>query len=165
MARTTHLCGGSFKLGFALVVAAFVWSCSALAAAPPEIKNPGWAQLNAQQKDVLAPLSGEWDKLEPARKRKWLGIAKGYPGMSAAERQRAQARMHEWVKLSPQQRREARENYRRLGKLPPEKRLVLSEKWAEYQALPPEERETQVLPATEPRTAKRRAKSAKTTSE
>lgn len=166
MVRAGHLCGHLSRVRLALVLAALVWSCTVLAAAPqPESRNPGWAQLSAQQKDVLAPLSGEWDKLEPARKRKWLGIAKGYPKMTLPERERAQARMREWVRLSPQQRREAREKYRRIGKLPPEKRQVLSEKWAEYQALPPEQREAQAAPAAKPRAAKRRAKDSKTTAE
>ncbi len=131
------------------------------AAAPQaDIKNPKWSQLNAQQQGVLEPLAGEWDNLDGARKKKWLGIAKSYPKMSAKERERAQARMNEWVRLSPEQRRDARENYKRLvKKLPPEKRQALGDKWAEYQALPAEERQSH-QPQPEPAGGKRRAKSA-----
>lgn len=152
------------RQALALLVA-FGWWTGAWAAAPqPANGNPNWSQLSAEYKAVLAPLAAEWDKLEPARKRKWLGIAKRYPKMSAKEQERAQRRMTDWIKLSPEQRREARQNYRRIGKLPPEKRSVLREKWAEYQALPPEARQNLLAPAEKP-AVKRRARSKPTPAE
>ena len=38
--------------------------------------NPAWAELNAEQQQILAPLKPDWETLEPERKRKWIGIAK-----------------------------------------------------------------------------------------
>lgn len=109
-------------------------SCAALAA-PPK-KNPSWAELSPEQQQTLAPLAGEWNTLDAARRSKWIGIAKRYPGMTETERQRVQTRMADWIKLTPDQRRDAREQYRKIGKLPPAKREEVSQQWAEYQQLP-----------------------------
>lgn len=95
-----------------------------------------WAELTAEQQQVLAPLKADWDMLEPERKRKWLGIAKRYPKMTPKGQERVQRRMHAWAKLTPEQRRQARETYKRLAKSP-EKKKALRDKWAEYQAQQP----------------------------
>ena len=113
---------------------ALLFSCAALAAAPK--KNPSWSDLTPEQQQTLQPLAGEWNSLDAARRAKWIGIAKRYPGMSADEQKRVQARMAAWVKLTPDQRRNAREQYRKIGKLPPGKREVVSQQWEEYQQLP-----------------------------
>ena len=120
----------------ALACFALLFSCAALAA--PPTKNPSWTDLTPEQQQTLQPLAAEWGALDAARRNKWIGIAKRYPSMGAAEQQRVQARMAEWVKLTPDQRRSAREQYRKIGKLPAGKREVVSQQWAEYQQLPPE---------------------------
>lgn len=95
-----------------------------------------WAELTAEQQQVLAPLQAEWDTLEPARKRKWIGIAKRYPKMTPKGQERVQRRMQAWANLTPEQRRQARETYKRLAKSP-EKKKALRDKWSEYQAQQP----------------------------
>jgi Protein of unknown function (DUF3106) len=119
-----------------------------LPAKPKANVRPMWAELNAEQQKILAPLKADWESLEPERRRKWIGIAKRYPTMKVQEQERIQRRMQAWAKLSPEQRRQARENYKRLAKQPPEKRDRLRQQWAEYQALPEREREAVT---TEPR--------------
>jgi len=104
--------------------------------------RPAWAELTAEQQQILAPLKADWESLEPERRRKWIGIAKRYPAMKVAEQERVQRRMQYWAKLTPEQRRQARETYKQIVKVPPEKRGKLREQWAEYQALPPQERES-----------------------
>lgn len=128
--------GPQTGLGRRLAVALFaaLLSCTAIAA-PPK-KNPSWTDLTPEQQRTLAPLAGEWNSLDAARRVKWIGIAKRYPGMTATEQQRVQTRMAEWVKLTPDQRRDAREQFRKIGKLPPGKREVVSQHWEEYQQLP-----------------------------
>ncbi len=84
--------------------------------------RPAWAELTAEQQEVLAPLKPDWEKLEPASRAKWIGIAKRYPKMKSAEQERVQKRMQLWANLSPEQRRQARENYKRIAKVPPERR-------------------------------------------
>jgi hypothetical protein len=127
----------------------------------PKARNPGvrpaWAELTAEQQQVLAPLKNDWDSLEPDRRLKWIAIAKRYPRMKAVEQERVQRRMQIWANLSPEQRRQARENYKHLAKAPrraPNKDL--RQAWAEYQALSPYERQSLVPPtSTDPRRQKR----------
>jgi len=104
--------------------------------------RPAWAELTAEQQMILAPLKADWESLEPERRRKWVGVAKRYPGMTLKSQERVQRRMQAWAKLTPEQRRQARETYKQLAKVPPEKRGKLREQWAEYQQLPPQERES-----------------------
>lgn len=128
--------GGQLRR-LAVAVFAVAFCCASYAAAAAK-KNPAWADLTPDQQQTLKPLAPEWDALDSPRRTKWLGIAKRYPAMTATEQKRAQARMADWVKLTPDQRRVAREQYRRIGKLPPAKREVVSQQWEEYQQLPPE---------------------------
>lgn len=129
---------------------------ASLTAKKPAPSRPTWAELTAQQQEILAQLKPEWDSLDRDRRMKWLGIAKRYPSMSAQQQERVQRRMQAWAKLTPEQRRQARENYKRLAKVPHEDhKKDLREKWAEYQALPPHERQSLVpQPSTDPRRPK-----------
>jgi hypothetical protein len=116
-----------------LAVAFSFWLCvsfsvAASAAAP----KPSWDELKPQQREVLAPLAQEWNNMDSAKKKKWLGIAKRYPGMTAEEQQRTQLQMHDWYSLTPEQRELVREKYKTIKKLPPEKRHEIKQKWLEY---------------------------------
>ena len=129
---------------------------AAKAVQPKPGVRPAWAELTAEQQQVLAPLKTDWDVLEPERRQKWIAIAKRYPKMKAQEQERVTRRMQAWANLTPDQRRQARENYKRLAKMPHEDhKQELRDKWAEYQALPPHERESLVpAPSTDPRRSK-----------
>ncbi len=131
-ARARHLGALCGVLAVALATTAL--------AAPAQNKNPSWSQLTLQQREILAPLAGEWDKIEPVRKRKWLGVAKRYPKMTPIGKKRVQTRMRTWAELTPAQRKEARKKYQRIDKLPPAKREALRQNWKEYESLPPQQR-------------------------
>lgn len=148
-------------LGRALLALLVMFTMSSHAA-PPRKAPPSWAELSAQQQQILAPLKTDWDTLDPDGRRKWLGIAKRYPNMKPEAQERVQRRMQAWTQLSPEERRQARETYKRIAKVPPERRQALQEQWAEYQALPPEERE-RLAPPEAPKT-KRRTRSNENTS-
>ena len=47
--------------------------------------------------------------MDPAKKKKWLGIAKRYPGMTPEEQHRTQLQMRDWYSLTPEQRELVRE--------------------------------------------------------
>jgi len=143
----------------AFALALFVGTAAAAGPATKNHGGPSWAELTADQQQILAPLKTDWAALSPARKATWVGIAKRYPGMKPEEQERVVRRMQTWAKLTPEQRVAARERYRSLGKLPPEKRDQLRQQWAEYQALPPTERRMfDVPPGPEPG-AKRKPRS------
>ena len=115
-------------LGIALAL------CLGLSAANAQTtkQNPSWGQLTQQQQYILAPIQGEWDKLDAPRKQKWIGITQRYPKMTPEEQARLQKRMQEWAALTPDQRRAAREKYREFEQLPTKERQVILEKWDQY---------------------------------
>ena len=118
--------------------------------------RPAWAELTAEQQDVLAPLRADWDSLEPERRQKWVAIAKRYPRMQVQEQERVQRRMQAWARLTPEQRRQARENYKQIAKRPRDtQHKALREHWAEYQQLSPQERQSLApAPSLDPRRPK-----------
>jgi hypothetical protein len=123
------------RLATALAAALLLFAAAPAGAAPEQDRR--WAQLSTEQQRILAPLEAEWDRLEPAQRDNWIGVAKRYPKMTPVGQKRVQTRMNKWVKLTPEQRKQARENYRRISKVPPEKRGDLRQQWDEYQSLPP----------------------------
>ncbi|SCB25620.1 DUF3106 domain-containing protein [Cupriavidus alkaliphilus] len=106
-------------------------------AAQPVSAKPAWADLSPVNQRILAPLQPLWDTLPELNRHKWLRIAARYPKYSPAEQARLQARMAEWVRMTPQQRRLARENYQITRSLPTEKK---AEAWDKYQQLPEEQK-------------------------
>lgn len=109
-------------------------------AAVPELRQPAWVELPLEQKQILSPLSRDWDKMEAFRKKKWLGIAKRYPSMKPEEQARVQSQMKDWANLTPDQRKQARAQYKTLQKAPPEKKEAIKQKWEQYKDLPDEEK-------------------------
>lgn len=125
----------------------------------PELRQPAWAELTQEQKQVLAPLARDWDRMEAFRKKKWLGIAKRYPTMKPEEQARVQRRMQDWASLTPEQRTQARTRYKNLKTAPPETKEAIKKKWEQYKELPDEEKKRLAKkavgkPASIPGTAK-----------
>ncbi len=126
---------------FALVsLTLFLLPSPPVHAVVPSLAQPSWAELTPQQKQILAPLAGEWDRFEPWRRKKWIGIAQRYPAMNAEEQERIQRRMKDWAKLTPDERKAVREQYKDVRKATPEQKEVLKQKWQEYKELPDEEK-------------------------
>jgi hypothetical protein len=107
----------------------------------PQLNQPSWSALTPEQKAILAPLAKEWNEMDAFRRKKWLGIAQRYPGMSPTEQASMQRNMKEWARLAPEERKAAREKYKTLKKAAPEERQAVRQKWEEYSALPQEERD------------------------
>lgn len=130
-------------MAFRALVAGLILALSLLTPAQavvPELRQPAWAELTQEQKQILAPLSRDWDKMEAFRKKKWLGIAKRYPAMKPEEQARIQRRMQDWANLTPEQRTQARVQYKTLKTAPPEKKEAIKQKWEQYKELPDEEK-------------------------
>jgi exonuclease VII large subunit len=107
----------------------------------PTLRQPAWHELSSQQREILAPLGSEWDRMDDARRKKWMGIAARYPHLTPEEQTRVQNQMGGWSKLSPQQKQAVREKYKALRQAPADKRQNLREQWERYQQLPPEEKQ------------------------
>lgn len=124
------------RLGLFLALALWLVAPISNAVIVPPLSQPSWSELNAEQKRTLAPLAGEWDKMEGFRRKKWLGIAQRYQALSPDEQTRMQRRMTTWAKLTPDERKRARDQYKSLQKAPPEKKEAVKLKWQEYKELP-----------------------------
>ena len=103
------------------------------------VSGPQWSELTQAQRAILQPLASEWERLDPARKRKWIVVAQTYPQKTPIEQEKLQARMAEWASLSPRERAVARLNYAATKKLPEASNR--SAEWDAYQALSPEEKQ------------------------
>jgi Protein of unknown function (DUF3106) len=114
--------------GLALAAAGTAWGA-----------GPGadWASLTPAQRQVLAPLQRDWNGIDLSQREKWVEVAAKFPSMPADERQRLQARMADWARMTPAQRATARLQFQEVKRLPVEER---QERWKAYQALSPEER-------------------------
>lgn len=99
--------------------------------------GPRWSELTPAQRASLRPLERDWATIEPDGKQKWIELAGRMPGMGAAERERVQARMTEWSRLSPQQRGQARLGFQEAKQVSPQDRQA---QWQAYQALTPEQK-------------------------
>lgn len=119
----------------ALILAGTLLPAIAVDSPVQPIIQPYWAELSVQEKQVLAPLSKDWDGMEAWRRKKWLDIAKRYPGMTPDERARLQGQMKAWTSLAPEQRQAAREKYRNVRKATPAQKEALKQMWSEYQTL------------------------------
>jgi hypothetical protein len=96
-----------------------------------------WRDLTPAQREALAPLQQQWARLDAPGRRKWLTLVERFPTMPQAERDRIQARMHDWAALTPQQRAKARLHFREARELPDADRKA---KWQAYQELSPEQK-------------------------
>ncbi len=127
-------------LAASVVAAAFAAAAPESAAVPTSAAEakPTWADLTPSQRSTLAPLQQQWSTIDANRKAKWLVVAQRFPSLPAAERERVQARMAEWVRLSPIERGRARQTFQELRSLPVDDRQAL---WEAYNALPPEQKQ------------------------
>lgn len=129
------------------VAAALLCAAVTMSGATPPESSPSWAALTAAQKKALSPLQREWADIEITRKQKWLEVAARFPSMSADERERIQARMSEWVRMTPAERGRARLQFQETRELGAEDKQA---RWQAYQALPDDERRRLSVQGTTP---------------
>ena len=100
-------------------------------------QGPKWGSLPSATRAALAPLQDDWSTFGADQKQKWVELAAQMPSMSSDERQRVQARMTEWSKLTPEQRGTTRFQFKQAKELAPTNRQA---RWDAYQALPDDEK-------------------------
>lgn len=96
-----------------------------------------WANLNAAQRGVLAPLERDWKAISPSQQQKWAEVANRFPALPPEERGRVQQRLADWSRLTPQERAAARLNFQEARQLRPQER---QQQWQAYSALPADQR-------------------------
>ena len=129
-------------------------SCLAQASSPLQVKQAAkaergirWQDLTPIQRAQLQSLESDWSGIDTRQKQKWLELSTRMPSMSADERQRIQARMADWAKLTPDQRGQARLRFQEAKQLPAQDR---QDRWDAYQSLSAEQKKqlaARALPA------------------
>lgn len=99
---------------------------------------PTWQALTPAQRDLLAPLANDWDRLGPTQRSKWLNATPRLAALPAPELARLHERMRDWAHLTPSERASARVSFQVAKQVDAEQRQA---KWEAYQALPPEKRQ------------------------
>lgn len=99
---------------------------------------PTWQSLTPAQRDLLAPLADDWDRLGPTQRSKWLNATPRLAALPAPELARLHERMRDWAHLTPSERANARVSFQVAKQVDAEQRQA---KWEAYQALPPEKRQ------------------------
>lgn len=124
-------------LFFGLLVPATSMAQSTTASSSKTQTGSRWNQLSARDQAALAPLAERWGEISDVQRSKWLTIAKGFDQLPTSEQQVMQARMKEWVALSPIQRNQARLNFNNLQGVSKDEKKI---RWDEYQALSDEQK-------------------------
>ena len=96
-----------------------------------------WQDLTPIQQGQLQSLERDWSSIDARQKQKWLELSTRMHSMSADERQRIQARMADWAKLTPDQRGQARLRFQEAKQLPVQDR---QDRWDAYQSLSDEQK-------------------------
>ncbi|MCO5121218.1 MAG: DUF3106 domain-containing protein [Burkholderiaceae bacterium] len=124
-------------LGAAVLAMACAASGPAVAQSTGGNPAPGWSMLDADQKNLLAPFSDQWDRWADGERRAWLALASRFPTMRPAEQLRARERIRQWAELDPQEREIARANFGMARRMPEHQRV---EQWQRYRSMTPEQR-------------------------
>ncbi len=148
----------TLTIGVLIIVGATLsqtaWSQNPAAAAKLAESGPKWSELSAVQRNSLKPLERDWSTIDADRKEKWIEIAQRIPSMTPTERERIQARMTEWARLSPNERGQARIGFQQAKQASPKDRQA---QWEAYQALPAEQKrqlQARAVPAPAPSASK-----------
>ncbi len=100
------------------------------------LAQPLWTELNPAQQAALRPFADEWNTWSAAEKRSWVSLADRLPRMDPAKREKAQQRIVEWAKITPEARRTARANYRLAKERSPDTRVS---EWERYRSMTQEQ--------------------------
>ena len=107
------------------------------ASVPSQPASTAWLSLTKIEQTALVPLTKHWEGLSEGQKRKWLAVAKTFPGLAQTEQEKLHGRMVEWAALSPKDREVARLNFAQTKVVAKSDRAA---NWEAYQALSPDER-------------------------
>ena len=87
---------------------------------------------HSEERMILEQLAKYWDRMDPVKKQKWIGITNRYPNMTPLEQQRIQKDILDLDSLTPKQKREAQKIYQQIKNMPLEKKLKIKKKWKKF---------------------------------
>ncbi len=99
-----------------------------------------WNQLNANQREMLAPLQSQWDRLPPRRQQRMATHAEQWAQLPPERREKIQHHLERWAQMTPEQRRDAARNEHAFQSMAPADRQRVQEAFRRFQSLSPEQR-------------------------
>ena len=87
---------------------------------------------HSEERMILEQLAKYWDRMDPVKKQKWIGITNRYPNMTPLEQQRIQKDILDLDSLTPKQKKEAQKIYQQIKNMPLEKKLKIKKKWKKF---------------------------------
>ena len=87
---------------------------------------------HSEERMILEQLAKYWDRMDPVKKQKWIGITTRYPNMTPLEQQRIQKDILNLDSLTPKQKKEAQKIYQQIKNMPLEKKLKIKKKWKKF---------------------------------
>lgn len=99
-----------------------------------------WNQLNAAQREMLAPLQSQWDQLPPRRQQRMAEHAEHWNQLPQDRREKIQQHLERWAQMTPEQRRDATRNERTYQSMSPADRQRVQAAFQRFQSLTPAQR-------------------------
>ena len=135
-----------------LIAALLLAAAATLAGAQPQerqLKTPQtpWGSLSSEERRILAPVEGEWERMPGYQQQRLISSARRYPSFQPIQKERFDARIRDWAAMTPEQRRAARETFQGLRRLPPDKQHELRERWLQRHRPAEESSEPQFGPS------------------
>ena len=87
---------------------------------------------HSEERMILEQLAKYWDRMDPVKKQKWIGITNRYPNMTPLEQQRIQKDILDLDSLTPKQKKEAQKIYQQIKNMPLKKKLKIKKKWKKF---------------------------------
>lgn len=103
--------------------------------------GPRWAELDAEQQEVLARFADDWERIAPERRKRLVQFAARWSEMTPEEQERARERLDNWRALSDDRRGRIRDKLQTFQELPPEEQQRIRRQFREFQSLNRERRE------------------------
>ena len=99
-----------------------------------------WNQLDAAQREMLAPLQSQWDQLPPRRQQRMAEHAEHWNQLPTDRREKIQQHLERWAQMTPEQRRDAARNEHAFQSMAPADRQRVQEAFHRFQSLTPAQR-------------------------
>ncbi len=99
-----------------------------------------WSQLDATQRQMLAPLQSLWDQLPPQRQQRMASHAERWVQLPPDRQARIREHLVHWAQMTPEQRREAWQGEDAFRSMSPSDRQRVLDAYERFKSLTPEQR-------------------------
>lgn len=99
-----------------------------------------WSQLDATQREMLAPLQSQWNQIPPRRQQRMAEHAEHWMQLPPERREQIHQRLAHWAQMTPEQRRDAARGEEAFRAMPEADRQRVLDAYQRFKSLSPEQR-------------------------